>query len=197
MLFFDPQFAKLGKEIGYEYNGFYDPTTAYHLLAAVYSSFPFVALEYGTHCGWSACLIAWAMKQLKKSRKLYTVDMGDQSEAKRWASKFAVSDMIEFRQSVSWEFKHEVEKYDFIFLDASHLTEDWEKEWNSILPYIHDKTLIAVHDTIAGGDRWQPLEDKLVEEFHPFTFPGKDGMTFLRRDPLHRVSHPTWIAGRM
>lgn len=188
MLFFDAQFAKLGEGIGYEHNDHYDPTTAYHLLAAVYSSFPVLALEYGTHCGWSTCLIAWAMKQLKGNRKLYTVDMGAQSEAKYWASKFDVADVIEFRRSMTWEFKHEVEKYDFVFLDASHTAETWEKEWNSILPHMHDTTLVAVHDTISGRDRWRPFEDKLVTDFHPFMFPGKHGMTFLRKDALYRVA---------
>lgn len=185
MILFDAQFAKLGKEIGYEHNGHYDPTTAYHLLSAVHSSYPFFALEYGTHSGWSACLIAWAMKQ-GSGRKLFSVDKENQDRARFWASKFGVSDRIAFRQSMTWEFEHEVPEYDFVFLDASHTTDGWEKEWNSILSHIHDRTLIAVHDTSSGGDRWRPLEDKLVEEFHPFSLPGKHGMTFLRRDHLHR-----------
>jgi predicted O-methyltransferase YrrM len=133
-------------------------------------------LEYGTRFGFSACLLAYAQKKLLKNGKVYSVDMADQSEAKSWADRFHLRN-IEFTRSLTWDYTHSVQTYDYIFLDASHDYEGWKKELISVFPYVTKHTLIAVHDTPESAD-WKRVEKEMLGDFQSLLLPHL-GMTLL------------------
>lgn len=146
------------------------------LLAVVQGMKPRTVLEYGTHLGYSACVMASRLQAW--GGKVWTVDKEDQSEAISWATRFGFLPFIEFRHSITWEFKHEVDKYDLVFLDASHDYESWAKEWESIQSRIHKYSLIVVHDSWSSD--WKRFEKEHLQEFQSILFPFS-GATFLSR----------------
>lgn len=148
------------------------------LMAAAFGVYPKTILEYGTNLGFSACVLASVLRWWGYG-KLYSVDSSDQSEARSWADKFGLTPYVEFRQSVTWEYKHEESYYDLVFLDASHDYEGWVKEWVSIQPYIDNKTLIVAHDT-NESEEWKAFEHDYLKEYQLIFMP-HTGLTFLRK----------------
>jgi len=184
----NPEFLELAKKSGYPYTGVlsYPLVMEHALLGLLFSTWPTTVLEYGTFKGWSACLMAWALRRMGGvGKKLFSVDQRDQTEASTEAKALGLQDLVEFRQSVTWEFRHEVEMYDFVFLDASHDYQGWKREWFSIKPHIHDQTLVVVHDTLSD-ENWERFVSEELLPYNPFLLP-MTGLTLLRKDARHVV----------
>ena len=103
---------------------------------------PLVAVEVGTHIGYSSTWIALALAKLQKGH-LITFDIAEVPN-KFW-SKFKLDFYVTFRQDGC--LKYLPTSIDFAFIDSSHTIKDTHRELDSVMPFISVGGVVAFHDT--------------------------------------------------
>lgn len=114
--------------------------------------------------GGSAILLAYGLKGYNKFGHVYTVDLypggADKAVAKTIAKHDLQSRITQCKglttDVAETLFAH---KFNFIFVDASHVYEDVKADIEAWLPLLNDGGMIAFHDTNQDG------VDKAVKEF--------------------------------
>lgn len=117
-------------------------------------------LETGTHQGYSAALMAQALKDFNIEGRIFTID------------PFVVSHLFEnnhLHNYVTWfnKLSTEIESsdlpksFDLIFLDSDHTYDTLSAEIQIYEPLLKEEGLLVLHDTIVFKDLW-PVVDSLV-----------------------------------
>ena len=117
-------------------------------------------LETGTHQGYSAALMAQALRDFNIEGKIFTID------------PFMVSHLFEnnhLQDYVTWfnKLSTEIESlklpksFDLIFLDSDHTYDTLSAEVEIYEPLLIEEGLLVLHDTIVFKDLW-PVVDSLV-----------------------------------
>lgn len=126
--------------------------TLYAIVRALIDSLPdktyFVALELGTHFGCSATHILQAIRDSGGGCTLVCVDLN--GAAGNMIPNHLL-DYVEFVRGDMFEYLRRIEesgvtKFDFIFEDGSHHTEDVEKVWRAAYSLLTPGGVIVTHD---------------------------------------------------
>ncbi|MFO0822029.1 MAG: class I SAM-dependent methyltransferase [Gemmataceae bacterium] len=113
-------------------------------------------LELGTACGRSTVCLGQA------ARRVVSIDITDQSEAKEWVRRFGVAVGVEFVRGDAGEVCRGLSgTFDLAFIDALHDAASVERYIASALPLLKPNGLIAFHDYPDPG--WPDVR-RVVDE---------------------------------
>lgn len=128
---------------------------------------PTVVIETGTHKGFSALMIARAMKQNGYGH-LYTIDKQDYNVAADF-NAFTLSDFVTFIHSDSIvalkDLCGRLEAVDILWLDSDHELKTVLSELEAATPLLKSGSYIAFHDTISFPSEGEAVER--IRQAHP------------------------------
>lgn len=110
-------------------------------------------IETGTNQGCTSIILAQALIDANCAGKVYTIELDPENTAKA-RNNFklaAVEDRIELFEGSSFDILPRIAKQHtgirFAFLDASHLLNDVQREFEIILPHLADDALVLFDNT--------------------------------------------------
>lgn len=128
---------------------------------------PEVVIETGGHKGFSALMIAEAIKENKRGH-LWSIDKVDY-DLRGLCAKYGVSEQVTFLRGHSPDMIKmlcgQVGKVDLLWLDADHSKESVLAEMRAAQPLLSKGTYIAFHDTVNYAEEGAAVRQVRTE--HP------------------------------
>lgn len=113
-------------------------------------------LELGTACGRSTVCLG------QSAKRVVSVDVADQGEAKEWVQRFGVEEKVEFLRGDAGEVCQKLSgKFGLVFIDTLHDATSVEKDIASAVRLLEPGGLMAFHDYPDPG--WPDVR-RVVDE---------------------------------
>ena len=148
-------------------------------------------LELGTYSGYSALSMAPA---LPEEGEIHTCEINEEHAevARRYIERSPYSGRIHVHLGPALETIEQLGgEWDFVFIDADKA--GYREYYDTLLPRLSDRGLMAVDNTLAGGDVVDPLNERarLIADFNDHVVRDersvcvlltvRDGVTLIRR----------------